>query len=153
MPPANPRIGTLDRPIAGVLAWLFPGVGHLFLGQRAKGLVLLIAITTLYLLGVLIGGLDVIDANEDWLWFIGQMFFGPVTVVLHLVRADLEKNNGEFLKSIGRVNEIGTLYCAMAGLLNLLAILDVLLPRSEQPEDDTPEPALRGRVVQREDAT
>lgn len=31
-----------------------------------------------------------------------------------------------FRKSLGRVNELGTLYCTLAGVLNLLLILDVV---------------------------
>jgi hypothetical protein len=48
--------------------------------------------------------------------------------------------------SIGRVNELGTLYCAMAGLLNLLAIVDVIY----RPKPLARTPTARGKVVRRE---
>ena len=32
-------------PIAGLLAWLAPGLGHLYLGERVRGVVCLITIT------------------------------------------------------------------------------------------------------------
>lgn len=148
---APPSIGSDKRAVGAALAWVWPGLGHLYIGQRTKGLVILIALTLLYLLGLLIGGIDVVDAGEDALWFAGQLFMGPVTLVVNFLRGSAEANP-VFVKSIGRVNEIGTLYCAMAGLLNLLAIIDVAVPRAE-PAEHTPEPALQGRVVQREDAT
>ena len=37
-------------------------------------------------------------------------------------------------KSLGHVNEMGTLYCALAGLMNLVAILDALQPPNRRAE-------------------
>ena len=37
-------------------------------------------------------------------------------------------------KSLGHVNEMGTLYCALAGLMNLVAILDALQPPQRRAE-------------------
>jgi hypothetical protein len=33
------------------------------------------------------------------------------------------------IKSLGKMNELGTLYCAIAGMLNLIAILDAFMHR------------------------
>ena len=38
---------------AGLLAWVFPGLGHLFLGRRGKGLVLMGSILALFVLSVM----------------------------------------------------------------------------------------------------
>ena len=37
---------------AGLLAWVWPGLGHLYLGRRGKGLVLMGSILALFVLGV-----------------------------------------------------------------------------------------------------
>ena len=39
---------------AGLLAWVFPGLGHLYLKRRGKGLILMGAILTLFVLGVML---------------------------------------------------------------------------------------------------
>lgn len=140
---------------AALAAWVLPGLGHLVLGERRRGVILMVTIGSLYLAGLLVGGLDVIDSREDTLWFAAQTIAGPTTVVLDTIHQRYLKPNAApesdqlpYVRSLGRVNEMGTLFCAMAGLLNLLVILDVLyrIDDTRQP----PEPALRGRVVQRE---
>jgi len=150
-----------------VAAWVLPGLGHVLLGQRRRGFLLMGAILFLYIAGLLIGGIDVIDSREDRLWYYGQLVAGPPTLLIdriHQARKteaiDQWRNetfkqryppveNYRYAISIGRVNELGTLYCTMAGLLNLLAILDVLFAMAPRGENK-PKPALRGRVVTRD---
>lgn len=140
---------------AAVAAWLLPGLGHVLLGERRRGLLVMAAIASLYLAGLLIGGLDVVDSQEDTLWFAAQSIAGPATLAvnhIHLahLKPDAHPDRGPYVRSVGRVNEMGTLYCAMAGLLNLLVIIDVLYRLEDGGETHTPAPALRGRIVQRE---
>lgn len=44
-----------NRPLAALLAWLFPGAGHLYQGRTAKGLLLMICITTTFAFGFYLG--------------------------------------------------------------------------------------------------
>ena len=99
-----------------------------------------ITILVLFVLGLLIGGMRVVDpptfaqrttfgAIIDKPWFIGQVLAGPVT----LISASVAKGEG-YDTSHARVNEIGTLYTAVAGMLNLLAIIDASY-RATRPED------------------
>jgi hypothetical protein len=140
------------RPLA---AWVLPGLGHLVLGERARGLVIMLTVVLLYLAGLLIGGIDVIDRREDQLWYAGQILAGPITIALDMQnqklktratarledRAFPEAQPPDFaalpyIRSVGRVNELGTLYCALAGMLNLLVIVDIafrLDPRRPRP--------------------
>jgi len=153
---------------AAIAAWILPGLGHIILGQRRRGFLLLCTILSLYIAGLLIGGIDVIDSREDRLWYYGQILAGPHTLAIDRVhqamRADTyqrwqrkafgnrrppDAQTYPYKVSIARVNELGTLYCTMAGLLNLLAIIDVLF-RMDHARRSRPEPALRGRVVARE---
>jgi len=150
---------------AAVAAWLLPGLGHLLLGERRRGVIIMTAIGALYLGGLLIGGVDVIDSREDSLWFAAQTVAGPTTIVINYAHLGYLKPRAEariheldaarlhdelpYVRSIGRVNEMGTLFCAMAGLLNLLVIIDVIYRL--EGNHAQPAPALRGRVVQRED--
>lgn len=64
---------------AGVLAVLFPGAGHLYLRQTRRGVLASIGVLGLFLGGLLIGGIDVVDRKEDKWWFLGQSLVGPLT--------------------------------------------------------------------------
>jgi len=74
---------------AAVAAWLLPGLGHVLLGQRRRGLLLLGAILGLYLAGLLIGGIDVIDSRQDRLWYYGQVLAGPQTFLVDRVHQSM----------------------------------------------------------------
>lgn len=123
-------------PGAAILAWLLPGAGHIAHGQTKRGVVIMIGVLFLFISGLLIGGVDVVDRKEDKLWFIAQVFCGPIALGAdyanqHFIKGlpPVDRNQ---TTSLGRVNEIGTLYCALAGLMNLVIILDALhfTPRS-----------------------
>lgn len=141
------------RPEGAVLAWLVPGLGHLYVGHRRRGLLIMLATAILIAGGLLVGGPDVVDRKNDRLWFIAQAGCGPIVFVLDLVRervspaqsydftararsedrqryADEDPEMNRMLRraSIGHVNEIGTLYIALAGLMNLVVVLDFLNP-------------------------
>ena len=177
----RPWVWNAGPAIAG---WCVPGLGHWLIGERKRGLIIMIALYGLFVAGLLIGGIDVIDSREDRLWFFGQVVMGPPAVILNSARAGLAaelydqiprgmRSNafgrapaglGDVLassdqepayrKSIGRVNELGTLYCTLAGLLNLLAIMDVAYRQAPAPIKPPPtrQPKV-GKVVTREDAS
>ncbi|TWT92478.1 hypothetical protein Pla108_41040 [Botrimarina colliarenosi] len=42
--------------LAALLAWLFPGLGHLYQGRRAKGVLFMASIVGLFVAGMVIGG-------------------------------------------------------------------------------------------------
>ncbi|MHC4996569.1 MAG: DUF6677 family protein [Planctomycetota bacterium] len=168
MPPpdATPESNdSLSRiPIALTLAWVFPGLGHAYIGETQRAVTLAVTLVTLFTAGLLIGAIDVVDRQNDHLWFVGQAMFGPAAFAVDKTRASLEEKSyidptpqSPYHRCIGRVNEIGTLYTTLAGVLNLLAILDLFgrLTRKSQPADpashsqpDTPNP--RGAVITRD---
>jgi hypothetical protein len=137
-------------PTAAILAWLWPGLGHVHLGERKRGFLVMFGVLFLFLSGVLIGGLDVVDRKDDRLWFLAQVLCGPVAIAADYANQALLKpmpggwvdryKDGDLLvarrlrrKSLGHVNEMGTLYCALAGLMNLVVILDALQPAQRRP--------------------
>ena len=138
-------------PLAALLAWVWPGLGHISLGERKRGLYIMAGVLFLYGSGILIGGIDVVDRREDRLWFYAQAMCGPIAFATDLMTqryvklvpqrelsARYQQGDPDALKtirrtSLGKVNEIGTLFCALAGLMNLIVILDALHfhPRSK----------------------
>jgi len=140
--PPPPRRGVVVGVTAAVAGWLLPGLGHLLTGHTARGLVLAVTLGSLWLGGLLIGGLSVVDRQADPAWFLGQALIAP-SLAADRYRAQRVTEHGvahpdapggrlvpadhpPFEPSFGRARELGTLYTSLAGLLNLLAILDVV---------------------------
>lgn len=151
-------------PLAGMLAWVLPGLGHIVGGRKARGVGVMVGVLGLFFGGLLIGGLTVVDRlsdrTETRLSFYGMAFVGPVAIAIdrlhqagfkgvdpmrpahaprrHALPHETIDNGtirpagpGEgppLRRSVGKVNEIGVLYCLIAGMLNFIAILDALLP-------------------------
>jgi len=139
-----------DRPVdvpvnvlAPILGWLVPGLGHWRLGHRRRGLLVFAGVAGLYLGGLLVGGLDVIDRRGDPWWYCGQVLVGPITPAVNWWREthpppadpeDPDPGFGWVRPSFSHVNEIGTLYTTIAGMLNLIAILDAVVRRRTEDE-------------------
>jgi Family of unknown function (DUF6677) len=108
---------------AGLLSWVWPGLGHLFLRRRGKGLILMGAILLLFVLGVAMHSrLELHLGLEDplaVLFSVAQMGVGAPYVLARLMGY-----------SAGLVTspsyEYGNTFTAVAGLLNILVILDAV---------------------------
>ena len=126
---SSPEQGS-SRPLAALLAWLLPGLGHMYLGQRFRGRMILLGTFFLVASGVLIGGIDVVDMQRDRLWFIAQAGTGPIAFVLDFLNQALLKTASPESQaqytSLGNLNSTGTLYIALAGLMNVVVIIDAL---------------------------
>ncbi|MGD9693164.1 MAG: DUF6677 family protein [Phycisphaerales bacterium] len=130
------------EPLAGALAFLLPGLGHLVLAQPRRAVLIFLGVIGLFTSGLLIGGIDVVDRRDDKWWFLGQALTGPVAFAvdhLHQSLKEPDPRTGRLLPpspsapgekpppysvSIAKPNEIGALFCTLAGLLNLIAIID-----------------------------
>jgi hypothetical protein len=131
----------VPAPIVAVVNWLIPGAGYLFIGQIARGLTIGITILTLFALGILIGGVHVVDPPTftpgvsrvasvlQKPWYIGQFLSGAVGVMSGWVGPSQPASHS-------RVSEIGTLYTAVAGMLNLIATIDAAYRATLGPDHD-----------------
>jgi hypothetical protein len=124
-------------PVVALIGWVLPGAGYVMIGQRLRGLVIGLTILLLFAGGLLIGGMRVIDPPTTLgfqpvlqkPWFIGQVMAGPVTMVANYAANHWTITGPSGLAasppwSHARVYEIGVLYTAVAGMLNLMAIID-----------------------------
>jgi len=117
---------------AALGTWLLPGLGHWMSGQRGKGVVLGLTIGLLYGGGLLIGGIGVIDRAAPLPGFFGQMLIGPTFVVLWAKERMWAWSAMDGTVSlaggtpIGVMAEQGVLYTSVAGMLNLLCVIDVI---------------------------
>ncbi|MEM6334694.1 MAG: DUF6677 family protein [Planctomycetota bacterium] len=117
---------------AALGTWLVPGLGHWMIGQRLRGAVLGVTIGLLYVGGLFIGGIGVIDRAAPLPGFFGQMFVGPSFVVMFAAErlemwSDIDGAVSLVDGSpIGVMAEQGVLYTSVAGMLNLLCMIDVV---------------------------
>ncbi|MBI1337523.1 MAG: hypothetical protein GC164_11230 [Phycisphaera sp.] len=119
--------------VEALAAWFIPGLGHYLMGERRRGSIICATILILWASGLLIGGVSVIDHKGSMIpGFLGQMLLAP-SLPVDLYHQHVRKggpytpiNPGPFEPSLGSVYDQGVLYTSLAGLLNLLAIIDVL---------------------------
>ncbi len=122
---------------AAIATWLLPGLGHFLIGQRVRGTIFLVAITLTFWTGVAIGGVkNTVSPSDRTLWFAGQICAGGHSLAALAWSNALPNPQGpdKFPASLigyGRTEEVSVVYTAIAGMLNILIILDVLV-RSEQ---------------------
>ncbi|MBV9745975.1 MAG: hypothetical protein JO099_19620 [Acidobacteriia bacterium] len=110
---------------AVLLGWLVPGGGHLLLRRTGRGLLLLASITLMFLIGLMMRGAFFQPQTGDLLTtlintggFIGDLCSG----LLYMLSVAFGYNQPDMA---GAVHDYGTKFLVAAGLLNLLAIVDV----------------------------
>jgi hypothetical protein len=146
-----------NPPLAALLAWLWPGAGHLYQGRTGKGILFMVCILSLWFFGLALGeGHSVYASNrtiarklvfgcqlgvglpaspalvqamrspQDYLWN------GVMAPPIENGRDQLSEWNAEY----GLSYDMGVLYTMVAGLLNILAILDAYGGPLVPPPDD-----------------
>jgi len=123
-------------PIAGLLAWAVPGAGHLFIGERSRGVIFMTIITLTFWSGVAIGGVkNTVNPTERSLWFLGQVCAGvhPLAALVwgEQIEIPAGADRAEWI-AYGQTEDIAVIYTAIAGMLNLLVIFDVLIRAERQ---------------------
>lgn len=138
----------VSAPIVAFAGWVIPGLGYYLIGQKKRSYISGIAIILTFWLGIWIGGIRVIDVpgydqngqprldrQGRWLlkqsfagevmykpWYIAQSLNGPMNFLATWVSLDQAQKGVRM--STARIFDIGTLYTAIAGMLNLLVIID-----------------------------
>ena len=140
---------------AGVLSWLLPGAGHFLLGHKRLAAVFFCAICLPYLAGVAIGGVktSVNPHLNRWL-FMAELGAGGLTTGFYALNnatgdfdarmtADIIRRQGQTSRlssteqqrlqaslhpyvSYFPASDVAQIYLAVAGLMNILVILDAL---------------------------
>lgn len=158
---AQPPIPLRNQKTAAFLAWLVPGLGHIYQGRVGKGILYAVCILSLYFAGLSLGEGKVVywrwvnplnNPEKFCLYYLGQFFVGlpalPALIqgtlkhlgmepILWGILAEPPQNvlNGLHPR-LGKLVEIGSMYTAVAGLLNILAIYDAYEgPAIIEPDD------------------
>lgn len=116
--------------VAGILTWMVPGLGHIYLGHRWRGALFLAVITTTFWGGVAIGGVqNTVDPMTHRAWFVAELCTAGNTAVGLVVGSRVgEPKQGSGSEYLAKwpADDIGIVYCGIAGLLNVLVILDAV---------------------------
>jgi hypothetical protein len=134
-----------DPLFAAVLAWLIPGLGHLYQGRTAKGVLFMVCVLSTFVAGLILSDGRAVYAswqeNDKRLHYLCQIGVGlpalPALVQNYLVRhgkaplfggvmappVNIAELN-DWYKTLNSYFELGTVYASIAGLLNVLAIYD-----------------------------
>ena len=110
---------------AVALSWVIPGGGHFLLKQTNRGAMLLASITITFLLGLLMRGAffepqtgDLLTTLIYWGGYIADMCSG----VLYFLAVWMDYTQQDVA---GHVHDYGSKFLVGAGLMNVLAMVDV----------------------------
>lgn len=133
---ANPSLARFA--LVGFLAWLVPGLGHIYLGQKRRGWILLITLAATFWGGVAVGGVQstVLPRSPSEppahaaprdrpTWFFAQLCCGVHTFATLGWGEWRTARHGVFRADF-TAEDIAIIYTGVAGLLNVLVILDAL---------------------------
>lgn len=140
---APPALEQVSPWLPCVLAWVFPGLGHLYLGRRRRALVFCLVVLAAFILGLgSAGSSSLIDREQplSYLATFDNLALGPLDLVGRMVtfgslayrlplnpadprRAELTERLRTRVRSV--TYEYGNTYLLTAGLMNILLILDV----------------------------
>ncbi len=118
--PLPPAMGRRSGFVAAALGWTIPGLGQVYVGRPLKGLLMLVTIGGLFALGLFLTGFTCVDPYSYGLEFVAHMWIGGPTAAAYWLSRDI------VLVEAQPYFEVGRLYAAVAGLLNLVAICDAL---------------------------
>ena len=106
----------------GLLAWIVPGAGHYMLQEKKRAIIIFLTIVLTFCIGLYVGSIGVINPIDAKTWYLAQIMNSPMVATLgHLTASAPEK-----YRVFGRPNEIGQIYTGIAGLLNLLCIVNAV---------------------------
>ena len=116
--------------IVAILAWIVPGAGHFFIKEKKRAAIIFVTITATFAIGLYVGSIAVIDPVGAWPWYIGQMITTPGVALIAQAaqQATMMGPDEQMVKlvSYGRPHDIGQIYTAIAGAMNLLSILSAV---------------------------
>jgi TM2 domain-containing membrane protein YozV len=99
--------------------WVCPGLGHILQGRRRRGAMVFTVLVVLFALGTFCAAGTNLSRERHFYYWSGQFLLGgPAVIAEGLSGYPSVDRELSFL-------DVGLLYACMAGLLNVLAMLDV----------------------------
>jgi hypothetical protein len=149
-----------NRQLALLLAWMVPGLGHIYQGRTGKGLLYGGCILSLFLVGLALGDwrivywrwVNPIASTDTFCFPYCFQFWAGLVALPALIQSTLtwygkdlilwgfmsvpsQPEINALFQPLGKYLEIGSLYTMVAGLLNILAMYDAF-DGPAHPEED-----------------
>jgi hypothetical protein len=105
--------------VALLLTWIAPGLGHLYLGQRSKAILLFSVITFIYVFGMVLSRFLNVSLERHGIYFAAQIFYGGATLIAEALTRNLRWTQ------FNSLHDVGLLYTSVAGLLNIIVMVDI----------------------------
>ena len=113
------RAGGLSPAALVGLAWLVPGLGHFFQGRRLRALVIFVLLVGAFALGTYLAEGSNLSRERHFYYWSGQFFLGLPALLTEIV-----SGRPPVTGSLPFA-DVGLTFGCIAGLLNVLAMLDV----------------------------
>jgi TM2 domain-containing membrane protein YozV len=113
------HVAQRDPALCTALTWLLPGLGHIMQGRRARGIVALVLLVGLFGLATMLAQGSNLDRERHFYYWAGQVFLGPVALVAEFAHGHPR------LESLPPYKDAGVVIGSIAGMLNVLLMLDV----------------------------
>jgi TM2 domain-containing membrane protein YozV len=108
------------RPVlAALMTWFVPGLGHVLQGRAKRGLVVFVLLVSLFVVGSLLADGSNLSRERHFYYWAGQFLIG-----LPGIAAEALFGSMRVTRDIAYV-EAGLVFGCVAGMLNVLAMLDV----------------------------
>lgn len=124
----NPKAPPGDPLVALVLGWCIPGAGHWVLGQRGKAIFFFLAIMLTFAAGVVLADFRNVKNLDNEFYWAGQLGSGLIYLIANIFIGHVPA---------GRMPiewyEIGLLYICVAGMLNIVLLLNLFNLPAAQP--------------------
>jgi hypothetical protein len=104
----------------GLMGWFVPGAGHLMINEKKHAIIIFVTIAFTFVIGLYIGSIGVINPVGAKPWYVAQIMNSPAVAAIGQMA-----RTGDY-PVYGRPNEIGQIYTSIAGLLNLLCIVNAV---------------------------
>jgi hypothetical protein len=106
--------------LIGLLSWIVPGGGYYLIKEKKRAVIVFVTVLVTFGVGIYIGSYGVVNPVHAKPWYLAQLMAGPWAAILgHFSTA------GNLL-IYGRANDYGQIYTGIAGLLNLLAVVNAV---------------------------
>ncbi len=104
--------------LIALAGWIIPGAGYFLLGEKKRAIIIFIAITLTFTIGIYIASVNIIDYVNAKAWFAAQVINSPLVIFLGSI------STAAVNPVYGKPHDIGQIYTGIAGLLNLLCIVN-----------------------------
>lgn len=104
---------------AALLGWLVPGAGHVAQGRVGRGVLVFVMLVGTFVLGTVLAEGSNLSRVRHFYYWGGQVFLGPVAFVIEMIHG-----HGAMTR-LPAYNDAGIVSASIAGMLNVLCLLDV----------------------------